>query len=81
MFTNNRDNGETVFNYKWVYSSGLNFILKFSIYNFFRLFNALSDANINIILITQASSEQSISFATASENAQRAKEIVDAKFQ
>jgi len=45
-----------------------------------RLFGALSDAGINIILITQASSEQSISFATATQDADLAKAIVDHKF-
>lgn len=45
-----------------------------------RLFEALSIRNINVIMITQASSEHSICIGLRSEDAQRAKEIIDEEF-
>ena len=45
-----------------------------------RLFEALSTENINVIMITQASSEHSICIGLRSEDAQRAKEIIDEEF-
>ena len=45
-----------------------------------RLFEALSIENINVIMITQASSEHSICIGLRSEDAQRAKEIIDEEF-
>ncbi len=46
-----------------------------------RLFNSLAKANINIILITQGSSEHSISFAVKPNDAERAKRKVDKEFE
>lgn len=46
-----------------------------------RLFNALAKANINIILITQGSSEYSISFAVQPKDAKRAKKGVEKEFE
>ncbi|BDC97761.1 bifunctional aspartate kinase/homoserine dehydrogenase I [Persicobacter psychrovividus] len=46
----------------------------------YRLFNALSEAEINVIFITQASSERSISFAISPEDAQRTKQVLEAEF-
>ena len=46
-----------------------------------RLFGALANNKINIILITQASSEHSITFALEPKDAQRAKEVVEEEFQ
>jgi aspartokinase/homoserine dehydrogenase 1 len=46
-----------------------------------RLFSTLASAKINVILITQASSEHSISFAIADKDAQRAKELIQEEFQ
>ena len=46
-----------------------------------RLFNSLAKAKINIILITQGSSEHSISFAVKPEDAKRASKKVDEEFQ
>lgn len=46
-----------------------------------RLFGALAHAGINIILITQGSSEHSISFAVQPKNAKRAKKKVDTEFE
>ena len=46
-----------------------------------RLFSALSQAGINIILITQGSSEHAISFAIAPKDAHRAKLSVDQAFE
>jgi aspartokinase/homoserine dehydrogenase 1 len=46
-----------------------------------RLFEALSFHNINIILITQASSELSICIGIADEDAQKAKTIIDETFE
>lgn len=45
-----------------------------------RLFEALSIQNINVIMITQASSEHSICIGLRSKDAQRAKEIIDEEF-
>lgn len=45
-----------------------------------RLFEALSSEGINVILITQGSSEHSICAGIESASAQRAKEVVDAAF-
>jgi len=46
-----------------------------------RLFNALAIANVNIILITQGSSEYSISFAVQPKDAKKAKKQVEKEFQ
>ncbi len=46
-----------------------------------RLFNALAVANVNIILITQGSSEYSISFAVQPKDAKKAKKEVEKEFQ
>lgn len=46
-----------------------------------RLFGALAQANINIILITQGSSEHSISFAVEPKAARKAKRQVEEAFQ
>ena len=46
-----------------------------------RLFAALSRAKINVILITQSSSEHSICVAVIEENSQLAKTVVDEEFQ
>lgn len=46
-----------------------------------RLFNSLAQAEINVILITQGSSEHSISFAVSPENAKRAKRKVEKEFE
>lgn len=46
-----------------------------------RLFGALAQANINIILITQGSSEHSISFAVEPQAARKAKRQVETAFQ
>ena len=46
-----------------------------------RLFSSLSREQINVILITQASSEQSITFALMEKEASRAKEILDVAFE
>lgn len=46
-----------------------------------RLFGALANANINIILITQGSSEHSISFAVSPHLADQAKSVVDKIFE
>lgn len=46
-----------------------------------RLFEALSDKDINIIMITQASSEHSICLGVRSEDALSAKEVIDQKFE
>ncbi|WP_053406361.1 bifunctional aspartate kinase/homoserine dehydrogenase I [Persicobacter sp. CCB-QB2] len=45
-----------------------------------RLFNALSEAEINVIFITQASSERSISFAIAPDDGPRTKEVLEQEF-
>ena len=45
-----------------------------------RLFEALSIERINVIMITQASSEHSICIGLRSEDANRAKEIIDQEF-
>jgi aspartokinase/homoserine dehydrogenase 1 len=45
-----------------------------------RLFGALANNNINVILITQASSEHSISFAVEQSKADEAKEVVENAF-
>lgn len=45
-----------------------------------RLFSALSRSNINVILITQASSEHSICVGVYSADAKKAKQIVDEEF-
>lgn len=46
-----------------------------------RLFNSLAQAKINVILITQGSSEHSISFAVNPKDANRAKRKVDEEFE
>ncbi|MBI2730027.1 MAG: bifunctional aspartate kinase/homoserine dehydrogenase I [Sphingobacteriales bacterium] len=46
-----------------------------------RLFEALSNAKINVILITQSSSEHSICVAVDAAAADKAKEVVDAAFE
>jgi aspartokinase/homoserine dehydrogenase 1 len=46
-----------------------------------RLFGSLAQAKINIILITQGSSEHSISFAVQPEHAPKAKKVVEAAFE
>lgn len=46
-----------------------------------RLFDALSKAKINVILITQSSSEHSICVAVIEKNSQLAKTVVDEEFQ
>jgi aspartokinase/homoserine dehydrogenase 1 len=46
-----------------------------------RLFDALSRAKINVILITQSSSEHSICVAVTEGNSQLAKEVVDEEFR
>lgn len=46
-----------------------------------RLFSTLAKAKINVILITQASSEHSISFAIADHDAKKAKRLVEEEFQ
>jgi len=46
-----------------------------------RLFNALAQANINIILITQGSSEHSISFAVQPQFARKSKKRVEIAFE
>ncbi len=45
-----------------------------------RLFAALAKANVNVILISQASSEHSICFAVEQTSAQRAKESIEREF-
>lgn len=46
-----------------------------------RLFSTLAAAEINVILITQASSEHSISFAIADKDAKKAKVVLEKEFQ
>ncbi|MGB0880474.1 MAG: bifunctional aspartate kinase/homoserine dehydrogenase I [Polaribacter sp.] len=46
-----------------------------------RLFETLSFHNINIVLITQASSEMSICIGISDDDAQKAKEIIDTTFE
>jgi len=46
-----------------------------------RLFTALANAGVNIMLITQASSEHSISFAVSPQEAAKAKEAIEAAFE
>lgn len=46
-----------------------------------RLFGSLAAANINVILITQGSSEHSISFAVQPESARKAKRQVELEFE
>lgn len=46
-----------------------------------RLFEALASAGINVILITQSSSEHSICVGISTSDADRAKEVVDQAFQ
>ena len=46
-----------------------------------RLFGCLAQSNINIIMITQASSERSITFAVAPGEGIRAKEVIEAEFE
>lgn len=46
-----------------------------------KLFSALAKGGINIILITQGSSEHSISFAVAPKSAAKAKKIVEEEFE
>lgn len=46
-----------------------------------RLFNSLAQAKINVILITQGSSEHSISFAVSPKDSARAKRKIDEEFE
>ncbi len=46
-----------------------------------RLFRALADKEINVILITQASSEHSITVGINEEDVQKAREAIDAEFE
>lgn len=46
-----------------------------------RLFNALARAKVNIILITQASSEHSITFAVKPEDAERSEFVINNEFE
>lgn len=46
-----------------------------------RLFGALAHANINVVLITQGSSEHSISFAIKPSSAKKAKSLIDSAFE
>ncbi|SFQ49695.1 bifunctional aspartate kinase/homoserine dehydrogenase I [Parafilimonas terrae] len=46
-----------------------------------RLFEALASANINVVLITQSSSEHSICVAVNTSDAIKAKEVVDSTFE
>lgn len=46
-----------------------------------RLFGVLADADVNVVLITQASSEHSISFAVVPDEADRAAEAIRAEFE
>ncbi len=46
-----------------------------------RLFNSLAGAKVNVILITQASSEHSISFAVKPEDAAKAKAAIEQAFE
>ena len=46
-----------------------------------RLFRALADKGINVILITQASSEHSICFATDPKQTARARQAIEAEFE
>ena len=46
-----------------------------------RLFSALAEENINVIMITQASSEHSISFAVLSTEADAAREAIETEFK
>ncbi|WP_407557182.1 bifunctional aspartate kinase/homoserine dehydrogenase I [Winogradskyella sp. 4-2091] len=46
-----------------------------------RLFETLAQEKINIILITQSSSEHSICFGISANDAQRAKEVIDTVFE
>lgn len=46
-----------------------------------RLFGALARKNINVIMITQASSEHSISFVVQTKNANRAKAALEVEFE
>lgn len=46
-----------------------------------RLFGALANAEINVILITQGSSEHSISFAIQPQKAARAKKVIEKAFE
>ena len=46
-----------------------------------RLFSAIANADVNVILITQGSSEASISFAVAPASATRAKKAVEKEFE
>ena len=45
-----------------------------------RFFEALSDENINVIMITQASSEHSICIGVKEDEAMKAKKVIDEKF-
>ncbi|MDR0711094.1 MAG: bifunctional aspartate kinase/homoserine dehydrogenase I [Prevotellaceae bacterium] len=46
-----------------------------------RLFSALAEAKVNVILISQASSEQSITFAIVPEHVAQAKQTIEAEFE
>ncbi len=46
-----------------------------------KLFGALAQGNINVVLITQGSSEHSISFAIKPKDAKRAKKLIDKAFE
>ncbi|MDR1416119.1 MAG: bifunctional aspartate kinase/homoserine dehydrogenase I [Prevotellaceae bacterium] len=46
-----------------------------------RLFGALAEAKVNVILISQASSEQSITFAIVPEHVEQAKQAIEHEFE
>ncbi|MDR0565667.1 MAG: bifunctional aspartate kinase/homoserine dehydrogenase I [Prevotellaceae bacterium] len=46
-----------------------------------RLFGALAEAKVSVILISQASSEQSITFAIAPEHVEQARQTIEAEFE
>ncbi|MDR2813176.1 MAG: bifunctional aspartate kinase/homoserine dehydrogenase I [Prevotellaceae bacterium] len=46
-----------------------------------RLFSALAEAKVNVILISQASSEQSITFAIAPEHVEPARQTIEREFE
>ncbi|MEM7084232.1 MAG: bifunctional aspartate kinase/homoserine dehydrogenase I [Pseudomonadota bacterium] len=46
-----------------------------------RLFGALADANVSVVMISQGSSEHSICFAVKDQFADKAREVVEATFQ
>jgi len=46
-----------------------------------RLFGSLEAGGVNVVLISQASSEHSVTFATAESQAERAKELIEEEFR